>query len=274
MARNYYRRMSKNKIISLILGIFIILGTFGASAMLFTSDKKDVPFTAFSVGGLDSQGEYVEAENTLITEKLIECQGLEIKPGLKTTSSYQVYLYDANKEFLEVTNTMHGEYKLTRTDVRYCRIMIIPDEFGDEDFEIKFFDIWNYVNDYSIKVNRKQNFEIKNYFEKDKSGKIASYDASTKELQYVSEEGYGASKIADIVGVKTLKVEFESAQPEKVSLLFFTRSENGGEVVYTYVSAIDTNTASTVQTINVPTNATHMIVNYELTERLAIYSAD
>lgn len=272
MARNYGgRKMSAKKILSIVLGAVILLGTLGGAALLFGSETREIPSSAFSVGGLDDSGEYVEQVNTIFTEDLIECQGLEITPDVKNTSTYVVYLYDADKQFIESSGSLSRSYKLTRTDVRYCRVMIVPEKSLEEDFEIKFWDVWDYANDINIKVNRKQHFEMKNYFEEDKLDKVASYDSETNTLTYIAKEGFGASKIMSVEDASTLRVELESAQPEKLQLIFYTEGVVEDEIVYTYVSTLETTTESTVQEITVPEGATHMVVNYDLTEDFAIY---
>lgn len=270
MARNYYnnnynRRWSAKKIISLVLGVLILMGCAVGGYTLFGSDTRSVSPTVFSVGGLDNDGEYVEQKNTIFTEDLIECQGLEITPDVKCTSTYRVYLYGHDKELISSTDVLSGNYKLTDTAVQYCRIMIIPADSNEEDYVIGYFDVFGIANEYDITVNRKQSFEIKNYFEADKVDKVANTD-----LEYVSKPGYGASKLVSVSGVEKLAVIFDSAQPEALEILFFTEDISGEEAVYTYVSTVITGTESTVATVTVPDGATHMIVNYDLTEDFEI----
>lgn len=274
MARRNYnrRRMSAKQILSLVLGVFLIVGCVAGGAALFGSEKTSVSSTAFTVGGLDDAGEYLDQKTTIFTDKLIECQGLEITPNVKNTSTYKVFLYDSNKEFIEATEAYNGVYKLTRTDVQYCRIMITPADSAEEDFVINFWEVWDYANDIEIKVNRKQDFQIKNYFESDKADKIASYDADSNILVYITKDGYGASKLANVEGVTELEIAFESAQPEVLEILFFTETAAGENTVYEYVSTVKTGTDSTVATVTIPSGATHMVVNYDLTEDFAIHA--
>ncbi len=278
MARNrnfFKRRVSWKQIICFVIGTLLVLGcAFGAVA-LFGKDTKSISPGAFSIGGLDEQGEYVARKNALFTEDLIECQGLEITPDIKCESTYRIYLYDHNKELIEATDMLAGNYKLTNTAVQYCRIMIVPAAAEeDEDFEITFLNKWTYASQLDIRVNRKQNFEVVNYFEAEKIDKVASYNAETNVLEYVEKDGYGASKLADIEGVAALKVVFESAQPKALDLLFYKESVAEGATVYEYVSTETTATTSTEATVTVPEGATHMVVNYVLTEDFAIYSAN
>ncbi len=262
---NYRKRFSWKKFISISLAALLVMGVAVGGFTLFGSDTRSVSPTVFSVGGLDKDGEYVEQKNTIFTEDLIECQGLEITPDVKCTSTYKVYLYGHDKELISSTDVLSGNYKLTNTAVQYCRIMIIPADSNEEDYTIGFFDVFGIANQYDITVNRKQSFEIKNYFEADKADKVANTD-----LEYVAKPGYGASKLVSVSGVDELSVIFDSAQPEALEILFFTEDISGEEAVYTYVSTVITGTESTVATVTVPEGATHMIVNYELTEDFEI----
>ena len=274
--RNFLKkRVSWKQIICFTVSILLICGcAFGAVA-LFGKDTRSISPSAFSVGGLDEQGEYVARKNALFTEDLIECQGLEITPNIKCESTYRVYLYDHNKELIEATDMLAGNYKLTDTSVQYCRIMIVPAASEeDEDFVLTFLDKWTYASQLDIRVNRKQSFEVVNYFEAEKIDKVASYNAETSVLEYVVKDGYGASKVANIEGVASLKVVFESAQPKALDLMFYKESVSEGATVYEYVATETTATTSTEATVTVPEGATHMVVNYVLTEDFAIYSAN
>lgn len=272
MARNYInrKRVSWKKVVSLVLGVLIIVGVVAGGAMIFSSDTRSISPTAFSVGGLDESGEYVAQENTIFTEDLIECQGLEITPDVKSTCTYKVYLYDHNKELIEVTEALAGTYKLKNTAVQYCRIMITPENSGEEDYTIGFFEVYSIANQLEITVNRKQNFEVHNYFEADKADKVAAYDTETNLLVYVAKEGYGVSKLANVEDIEELAVTFESAQPKALEVLFFTETVGEEEVTYEYVSTVTTGTDSTETTVTVPEGATHMVVNYQLNEDFVI----
>ena len=271
----FKRRVSWKQIICVGVSILLLVGCAFGAATLFGRDTKKVSPNVFSIGGLDEVGEYVAQKNTLFTEDLIECQGLEITPDIKCESTYRVYLYDHNKELIEATDMLAGNYKLTNTAVQYCRIMIVPAAAEEnEDFEITLLDKWTYASQLDIRVNRKQSFEVVNYFEAEKIDKVASYNAETNVLEYVEKDGYGASKLADIEGVAALKVVFESAQPKALDLLFYKESVAEGTTVYEYVATETTATTSTEATVTIPEGATHMVVNYVLTEDFAIYSAN
>ena len=273
MAKNRFRRRTSWKqILSLVLGALVIFGCVFGAVSLFGNTKKDIKASAFVVGGLDDQGEYIEQTNTIFTEKLIECQGLEIVPGIKSKSTYRVFLYDHNKNFMEATDELVGNYKLTNTAVRYCRIMITPSSEDGEEVEISFFDVRKYVKEFDIKVNKKQSFVVRDYFVADKADKVALQD-----LTYESKDGYGVSKLVSIDGVDELKIVYESAQPESMEIMFFKSADSlteGSGTTYEFISTVETDTTSTEVTVTVPEGATHMIVNYKLGERFAIYAAD
>ena len=266
MARyNYRRRMSTKQLISLILGILLTMGCVFGAVNFFGADTRTISPSAFSVGGLNASGEYVDQESTIFTEDLIECQGLTITPDLKTTSYYKVFLYGHDKQFIESTEALRSIYKLTNTSAQYCRIVIYPQNTTEDDATLNFFDIWGVAKEFKIEVNRKQSFKVKDYFEPAKTNKVATSVYG----EYVEKNGYGASKMANIEGLTELTVLYDFAQPEAIEILFFTEVE-GEEVTYTYVSTVTTEVESTVETVTIPSGATHMIVNYKLSEGIEI----
>lgn len=266
------KRVSWKEVIKIaVSSLFVISCLCGAVAM-FGGNKSKVSFDKFSIGALDDQGHYIEDKTAVFTEDLIECQGLEITPKIKCTSSYKVYLYDHNKNLIESTDVLAGNFKLTDTSVQYCRIMIMP-EFDEEDATISIWDIHSIVNQFEISVNKKQNYVVASYFEKDKADKVASYDSSTNVLSYVSKTGYGASKMVGISSIEAIEISFASAQPKELEILFYTETEANEIVIYEYVSTVITGTDSTVITVDMPEGATHMVINYVLGEQFTVTEA-
>lgn len=263
--RSNYKSSKIKSTIAIILACVVTLGCLAASISIFGSKQKDITGASFSLGRLDTEGNYAEAEDSIFTKDLIECQGLKVEPDLKNTSTYILYLYNHQKELVKVESSSTKNYTLTDTSIQYCRIVVIPAAPEEENYKIGFAEKYSLVNLLNISVNRKQEFKITNYFEADKDGKVADQN-----LQFVTKEGFGSSKLVKIEGIDELVVSFGSAQPKAIEILFFTKSVADGEENYTYVSMVTTDTNETVCDVTVPEGATHMIVNYELGEKLEI----
>ena len=263
----------KRTLIVLLVAVGICAGAVGIFAAT-SRDTEKIGAGAFSIGGLNDQGEYVEQKNTIFTDELIECQGLEITPDFKSTVEYKVFLYSTDKELIEVTDKLSGNYKLNNAMAQYCRIMIIPEGSAKKDFEIGMFEVRSYAKQLTITVNREQNFSLKDYFVADeaKEGKVASSASAT--LTYVAKEGYGVSKLIDCSTMEAITVKYVgNVQADAVEVLFYTASESGDTVTYNFVSAETVSGEAVATKVAVPEAATHIVVNYRLGEQFVINQA-
>ena len=156
----YYTKSGKAKtiIITVItLCAVIVLGAVGINFL--RADTETIGPGAFSVGGLNATGEYVERKDAIYTEDLITVDGLRIERDFESTVTFTVFFYDSDKAFIEATESIT---KLTSSDVpenaEYCRIMITPerpaDLEADEDFEIGYFARRSYAKELTITVNK------------------------------------------------------------------------------------------------------------------------
>ena len=263
--KSYSKRTAFKRTLAIILTCVVLLGCLAASVTLFGSKTKDITGLQFSLGRLDGEGNYVEADDYIFTKNLIECQGLKVEPDLKNTSSYTLYLYDHQKQLTEVIGPSAEDYTLTDTSIQYCRIVVTPEATEEENRKIGYMEKLSLVSLLNITVNRKQDFKVVNYFEADKSDKVAD-----QSLAFVNKEGYGSSKLVSIESVNKLVVSFESAQPTSIEMLFFTKVVGEDGESYEYVSKVETDTAKTVCDVVVPEGATHMIINYMLGEKFEV----
>ena len=169
------RFRTKNKWKSLLSGALAVLLLAGAVvgiASMMGKDTKTISSTAFSVGGINDEGNYVKTDYSIYTKDMFECLGLTIEPDFEATGTYQVFYYDSNKAFLGATNAMNaddGAYAMgdTFTNARYARVMITPavpvdeDGIAEEDFRIRFYESASYAKDYTITVNKEQKYKAK-----------------------------------------------------------------------------------------------------------------
>lgn len=269
----FFKRKIRIKDIAIFIAVtLLIAGCAFAAVSIFGGDTKTVGASAFSVGGLDENGEYIETETSVFTDELIECQGLKIEPDFKSAVSYRVYLYNSAKKLIEVTPIMRSSYKLTNTFAKYCRIMIIPDESTEKDYSIGFFQISGIVKNLEITVNKKQNFTLKNYFNPDDDKENSIAINSDGKLGYTDKEDFGCTAVTSVGAVEEFTVTFPgNTQSEGAEILFFTADSSG--TTYTYVSTVTLDGSETAVTVAVPEGATHFVVNYSLAEELVINQA-
>lgn len=189
-------------VISAILVIAILAGSAYGVMKLFSIKTKAVSSFAFSVGGLsETDGSYVERKDAIYTKDAIDCQGLEITPKFDSKVEYQIFWY--NEDDIYFGHTDITDKKLT-SDIpiaaRYCRIMIIPealDENGKEitDFAVRFYEVYGYANDLTIKVNKNQDWVPVDLYEKAKLKTVPeNYTVTSINEDYEFYEGwfYGA----------------------------------------------------------------------------------
>ena len=158
-------------ILSAVLVGVLLFGAVSAAVGILNKDTKTISSTAFAVGGINDQGNYVESDGSIYTPELIECQGLTIEPDFEATGSFQVFYYDEDKNFLSATDELKasdGVYNKADTYIlaKYCRIVITPevpmDDDGnvEEDFKIRFYEVVGYADDYTITVNKNQKYSL------------------------------------------------------------------------------------------------------------------
>ena len=178
------KRKTKNTIKNVVLVILAVLlgcGAIGACVSIFGNDAREISPFEFRIGGLDEEGEYIEQKNSLYTD-LIECQGLKITPKEECKVTYRIFFFDAYKTFFKSTAVLDSEYNKKETAAKYCKIVIFPDGNNEDDFEIGAFDVWGYVDDLKITVNKKQDFKLVDWFAKcldDENGHGQGYIGDT-----------------------------------------------------------------------------------------------
>ena len=166
MAR-YRKKFKWKNVLSGALCVLLLAGAVMGIASLTGKDTKTIRSTAFSVGAINAEGNYVKSDLSIYTKDMFECQGLSVEPDFEATGTYQVFYYDADKAFLgatEVLNAEDGVYNCGDAyfTAQYARIMITPDvpvdEDGNEveDFKIRFYEVNGYASDYKITVKKEQ----------------------------------------------------------------------------------------------------------------------
>lgn len=271
------RRKMRGKTTSIISGIVLVAlvaGVLALAVSLLGKDTKSIGAGKFDVGAINAEGVYVKNDQSIYTKDLIECQGLSIEPDFEATGTYQVFYYGEDKNFIgstEVMNAEDGVYSKFSTfgAAKYCRIMITPDpvtEDGeeDEDFKIRFYQVAGYANDYTISVNKKQNFKLVNIWENGEIvfDKIGSYDKTT--LKFTETDGTSNYNKVDVTGANRLKLVFVDGVSFDYSYVIFDADGNkviAGEFPTGYEEVY----------VDVPANASFIVVNFGDAQDIELY---
>ena len=147
-------------IIATVAIIALVILVAALAVTLFRPEMRTIKPGVFSVGGLDENGKFVENNQAIYTEKLIECDGLTIDRDFESTVKYEVFFYDENEAFLESSGSLEGRF--TEDEIpegaEFCRIMIvpeIPEDVDADEFKIGIFKVRGYAKQLIIKVDRK-----------------------------------------------------------------------------------------------------------------------
>jgi len=270
------KKINWKKIISVGLVVLTIMGVCSGIAFLGTRETKTIPASGFSVGAIDSEGEYVKSSTSIYTKDFIECQGLEIEPDFEATGTFEVFYYDSEKEFIASTGKLDKIYKRDEAYplAKYCKIMITPevpedeDGFPVDDFEIKWHSVRKYAKMYTITVDKEQNFELPNLFVKDKNMIGKAYSATVgNPLEVQSGEEYaefGCIKAVDVTNIDKILIEYHDDQEKGMYNYFFLDAE--GKVV----GGFNDEGAMTYTEIVVPETAATFVCSFKLGHEFAL----
>ena len=149
----------RNTIVFILIGA-IVLALLGGLAVGFTNETDNLSSLSFTRGSLDDAGKYVKDNTALYTKSAFECQGLKVEPDFECDLTYDVYLYDEDKAFLEAIKGLEDTYSLGVNPLAvYARIVIhpeIPEDVDADEFEIKWHEVSGIANKLTVTIDRKQ----------------------------------------------------------------------------------------------------------------------
>ena len=166
MAKNKFKFKLSKKLKSIICATLVVavsVACIGGIATLAKRDTKSISSTAFSVGGLDENGKYLETSQSIYTKNAFECKGLRITPDFDASLTYDVYLYDSYNELLEANTGLTDVFKDVTPLAKTARVVIhpeIPSDVKEKDFKIRFYQIYGYANELDITVDKDQTFYL------------------------------------------------------------------------------------------------------------------
>ena len=145
------------KIGTTFLAIVVLIGVIGITFAFFGEEKTTKKISpSFSIGGLKSDGKYLETKESIYTKELFECRGLTITPDFESQVSYQIFFYDAEGEFLEATPKLTGTFNQVPDTATHARMVITP--MNDE--EVKFYEIRGYAKQLELVVSKNQKLPV------------------------------------------------------------------------------------------------------------------
>ena len=165
-------------IISTFLCLALLGGAvFGVTKLLKNdSDTVEIKSSAFAVGALDEEGEYVENKQALYTKKMFRCDGLTVELDEKCNATYQIFFYGYYGDFISSTEVRSDpfysydistypsrddltDHEFQKDGYVYAKIMVIPEIPEGEnvtDFKISFFDKAKFLDGITITVDKEQ----------------------------------------------------------------------------------------------------------------------
>ncbi|MBQ9069924.1 MAG: hypothetical protein IJY23_01075 [Clostridia bacterium] len=157
-----YKKMSKTKtIVTTIAIIAILVGAIAGVVALASGNKSEEGYInvdpKFYIGGLNSDGEYVDAENSIYTRDAFECEeSVKVILDFDSNVKYQVFFYDDVDEFISATDVVQkGAEFVTPADATHARILVIPiwdAEIETEDRVVKWYSINKFANQLTIRI--------------------------------------------------------------------------------------------------------------------------
>ena len=169
MARSR-RKISLKKVLCLILVGIVAFTVIGGISSLAKKDTETVSSIIFTRGGIDvKNGEHSKREDAIYTKELIECIGLKVTPDFDSHVEYQIFWYNADKEYCGYTELTDDIFTGSVPDyAKYCRIMIVPnnDESDTEDTKVQFWETLSIANSVKIEVSKNQTYTPVDYYKK------------------------------------------------------------------------------------------------------------
>lgn len=240
--RRFFRNIPWRNVLIITLTVVLGIGAIAGIASIANKDTKTISATYFKRGAINEKGFYIESDTSIYTKDLIECQGLEIVPDFESTGTYQVFYYDANKEFVGSTKKMDCQIDVVYskgnnfTFAKYCRVVITPenpkDDYGNvvEDYKIKFYEVAGIANKFTVSVNKEQNFGWKDVYVADES-KLGKYYTSSL-TQFAEMGSYLPSEIIDLNGYKEIVVVVKNMD-QKDAMAQLCLANSDGTIVNT-----------------------------------------
>ncbi len=209
MAKFKNSKMAWWKIALIVLACVLVVGALAGLITSFAiknADEQDgkLPTSAYSVGGLNEDGSYLDTKESIYTKNLFKSADLKCSLVFDHNISYRVFFYDANEDFVSATGVLTGDYSTVPNYSPYCRIVITP----DEDQNIKWYEVKGYAKQLTVEYNENAKVEklqkvVLTY--EDNNKVFADFELKVNEDKSAKEQ-YKTSKPVNLSGYTKIRV--------------------------------------------------------------------
>lgn len=169
MAKIKLGKRSFKSILLTILSTMLCVGlVFGIGAAVIQSEEQTQKTISpkFVVGTLNSGGTFTETQDSIVTEEVFSCKGLDIEIEFKNNIEYKIVFYKEDGTVAKIIENLRKNFNLKDelnnlsdsdglNEARTCRIVITP----IDDESIAFYEVYSYSKLLTIKVDKVQRFE-------------------------------------------------------------------------------------------------------------------
>ena len=239
-----YKVKSKWKsIVAIVLVIGALIAVCAGLAVLSKKETKTISRWSFERGSIDENGDYIDDNTSIFTKDMFECMNLSVEADVRFKHEYQVFYYNFDGVYLSCSDRY---LKTTRLEIpelaKYARVVIFTDE------EIGYFETAKIAQLLDIKVAKKQNFALYDYFkiDEDNIDKVVTYNNKSNQIEYGDYLTWGgtsessASMLATgwapivpikVTGWNNLYLSFNNAEDSENVIYFFTTGSGDSEVI-------------------------------------------
>ena len=117
-------------------GIVILLLVAAVTVLAVTLAKVPVgtlTATEYKIGTLSVNGNFEESKNAVVTKDFVNAENFSVKLTKEAKVTYKIAFYDADKDFIEMTEKLSENYNPTSLPegTMYFKLTVIPTETKD-----------------------------------------------------------------------------------------------------------------------------------------------
>lgn len=132
-------------------GIVILLLVAAVTVLAVTLAKVPVgtlTATEYRIGTLSVNGNFEESKNAVVTKDFVNAENFSVKLTKEAKVNYKIAFYDADKDFIEMTEKLSENYNPTSLPegTMYFKLTVIPTETK----ELKTSDIKDIVTQLTV----------------------------------------------------------------------------------------------------------------------------
>lgn len=169
---NLKSKKTWKKIVSIVLGVGVAVGSLVGSTALFTKIQKQTHKTispTFSVGEINTvTGKGEQSNSSIYTKDSFDAKGLKIVLDFDADISYRVFWYNQLGEFEYVSDVMNESKEFYTPYKCKARIQISP----NSEENVSWYETLKYSNQMTIQVAKDQTYKTLEFKQHDLSSTI------------------------------------------------------------------------------------------------------